>query len=280
MAFIESHFYLECRRMTRPGTEPMDKLDPLRPLQRLLITPAWQCLSGLFDLNGRLRVVFPADPGTVAYLLCLHPSPPGILRPAAFAASSLGPGRLVAPRPCSITQYYLVRALLHVAVILPIMAWIHPWLLQAEDDAIRADPALGNRPVARRRRAGWMMLYGLGSSHQRLLVHYWLHCAFHSAAGCGSFHKVHHQRDRDGAADRQPHPPGELRDAGRRELPCPLRRLLSIGPGGTVRPYTLLRHQLPGAHLQLPWLPTCATFHVCSPWPLARAPSQQPGPAP
>lgn len=169
----------------------MDKLTPLfDPLQRLLIIPLWQCLSGLFDLNGRLGVVFLLISGTVAYLLCLHRRRRG--DPGARSFRRFLGGRAVWLHPSALLdyQYYLVRALLHVAVLLPIMAWLHPWLLQAEDVQSALTRLWGERP--RLAEASWlMMLYGLGVFLISDFVHYWLHRAFHSR-WLWEFHKVHH----------------------------------------------------------------------------------------
>ena len=111
--------------------EPMDKLTPLfDPLQRLLITPLWQSLSGLFDLNGRLGFVFLLISGTVAYLLYLHRRRQGDPETRSFR-HFLG-GRAVWLHPSALLdyQYYLVRALLHVAAA-------------NRGRAIGTDPALG-----------------------------------------------------------------------------------------------------------------------------------------
>lgn len=240
MAFIDSHFYLECRRPTRPRHGAHGQADPLfDPLQRLLITPLWQSLSGLFDLNGRLGFVFLLISGTVAYLLYLRRRRQGDPETRSFR-HFLG-GRAVWLHPSALLdyQYYLVRALLHVAVILPVLTLLHPWLLQTGDVQSALTRLWGERP--RLAEASWlMMLYGLGVFLISDFVHYWLHRAFHSR-WLWEFHKVHHSAT-------VMLPP----TASRIHLVEKLCEMLVKGSclalyggifhwlcGGTVRPYTL-----------------------------------------
>ena len=169
----------------------MDRLSLLFDFaQQWLITPLWHCLTGLLDFNGRLGAPFLLVSGTVAYLLYRHRRRQG--NPGARSFAGFLGGRAVWLHPSAQLdyQYYLVRALLHVALILPILALIHPWLLQAEDVQSALTRLWGERP--RLAQASWlMMLYGLGVFLVSDFVHYWLHRAFHSR-WLWEFHKVHH----------------------------------------------------------------------------------------
>ena len=220
--------------------DPMDRLTLLfDPVQQWLITPLWHCLTGLLDLNGRLGAPFLLISGTVAYLLYRHRRRQG--DPGARSFAGFLGGRAVWLHPSALLdyQYYLVRALLHVALILPILALLHPWLLQAEDVQSALTRLWGERP--RLAEASWlMMLYGLGVFLISDLVHYWLHRAFHSR-WLWEFHKVHHSAT-------VMVPP----TASRIHLVEKLCEMLAKGSclalyagafhwlcGGTVRPYTL-----------------------------------------
>ena len=112
------------------------------------------------------------------------------------------------------------------------------------------------------------MAWGLSSSATS--VHYWLHCAFHSR-WLGVLTRCTTAQTVMVPPSDQPHPPGgeAVRDAGQGSCLALYGRPLPIGLcGGTVRP-TPVRHQLPGAHLQL--LACQPAPHPClallGPWP-------------
>ncbi|MFM5520042.1 sterol desaturase family protein [Aeromonas jandaei] len=159
-------------------------------VQQWLLTPIWHCLTGLLDFNGRLGLPFLLISGLIAYLLYRvrrHQQGPA----AGSFARFLG-GRAIWLHPSALLdyQYYLVRALLHVALIVPILTLLNPWLLQTTDITSALTRLWGERP--RLAEASWlMMLYGLGVFLVSDFVHYWLHRLFHSR-WLWEFHKVHH----------------------------------------------------------------------------------------
>ncbi|PTT46345.1 sterol desaturase family protein [Aeromonas sp. HMWF016] len=169
----------------------MDTLAPLFAyVQQWLLTPLWHCLTGLFDFNGRLGLPFLLISGLIAYLLYrMRRRQQG---PAAGSFAGFLGGRAIWLHPSALLdyQYYLVRALLHVALIVPILTLLNPWLLQATDITSALTRLWGERP--RLAEASWlMMLYGLGVFLVSDFVHYWLHRVFHSR-WLWEFHKVHH----------------------------------------------------------------------------------------
>ncbi len=171
--------------------DPMDTLAPLFAyVQQWLLTPLWHCLTGLFDFNGRLGLPFLLISGLIAYLLYrMRRRQQG---PAAGSFAGFLGGRAIWLHPSALLdyQYYLVRALLHVALIVPILTLLNPWLLQATDITSALTRLWGERP--RLAEASWlMMLYGLGVFLVSDFVHYWLHRVFHSR-WLWEFHKVHH----------------------------------------------------------------------------------------
>lgn len=218
----------------------MDRLALLfESVQLWLIAPLLDCLTGLFDLNGRLGAGFLLISGIVAYLLYRFRRRRG--DPAARDFVGFLGGRAVWLHPSARLdyQYYLVRALLHAALILPLLSLLHPWLLHAEDVVAALVRLWGERPQLAQ--ASWlMMLYGLGVFLVSDFVHYWLHRAFHSR-WLWEFHKVHHSAT-------VMVPP----TASRIHLVEKLCEILTKGSclalysgifywlcGGTVRPYTL-----------------------------------------
>ena len=171
--------------------DPMDTLAHLFAyVQQWLLTPIWHCLTGLLDFNGRLGLPFLLISGLIAYLLYrVRRRQQG---PAAGSFARFLGGRAIWLHPSALLdyQYYLVRALLHVALIVPILTLLNPWLLQATDITSALTRLWGERP--RLAEASWlMMLYGLGVFLVSDFVHYWLHRLFHSR-WLWEFHKVHH----------------------------------------------------------------------------------------
>nr|WP_254204446.1 hypothetical protein [Aeromonas sp. FDAARGOS 1405] len=107
--------------------DPMDTLAHLFAyVQQWLLTPIWHCLTGLLDFNGRLGLPFLLISGLIAYLLYRvrrHQQGPA----AGSFARFLG-GRAIWLHPSALLdyQYYLVRALLHVALIVPLLTLLNP----------------------------------------------------------------------------------------------------------------------------------------------------------
>ncbi|OXY83575.1 sterol desaturase family protein [Oceanimonas doudoroffii] len=147
--------------------------------------PLWRRFAGLFDLNGRLGVVFLAISFTVAFLLYRRRGAVGSF------GQFLGGRRVWLHRSALIDyQYYFLRVLLHAALVVPVLAWLDPYLLRSGDVSARLTQWWGERPWQGESTA-LMLAYGLGAFLVSDFVHYWVHRAFHGR-WLWEFHKVHH----------------------------------------------------------------------------------------
>ncbi len=90
--------------------------------------PLWHRFTGLFDLNGRLGVVFLAISLVVAYLQYRRRNDGHYRHFGHF----LGGRRVWLHRSAIIDyQYYFLRVLLHAALIVPLLNWLDPYLLHS-----------------------------------------------------------------------------------------------------------------------------------------------------
>lgn len=161
----------------------------LQLLETWLITPVYHQLLGLFDLNGRIGLPFLLISLGAAWLLYLQQRQ-WSARDDGFW-QFLG-GRQVFLHPSALLdyRYYFVRAILKVAVVVPVIGLVDPFILRSGDwlaffnNLWSARPQLGEN-------LGLSLLYGLGVFLLRDFIGYWLHRAFHSR-WLWEFHKVHH----------------------------------------------------------------------------------------
>ncbi|SDP89994.1 sterol desaturase family protein [Ectopseudomonas guguanensis] len=157
------------------------------PLTELLAVVIRQ-FQGLFDLNGRIGLVFILLSYSVAYLLYRR------RRVSSGIASFwqfIG-GRQVLLHPSALLdyRYYFVRALLRVLLIVPVIGLVDPYLLHSADYMAFFTNLWGARPQLGEN-LGLSLLYGLGVFLINDFASYWTHRAFHSR-WLWEFHKVHH----------------------------------------------------------------------------------------
>lgn len=159
-------------------------------LYSLLWLPLWHKFTGLFDLNGRMGLFFFAISTLVAYGLYRRQRCLGYTQADGFWRYLGGSEVWWHPSARLDYQYYFVRALLHLALVLPVLVWLDPYLLRSADVRGLLDELWGARPWAGDS-TGLMLGYGLGAFLVADCVHYWVHRAFH-CRWLWEFHKVHH----------------------------------------------------------------------------------------
>lgn len=159
-------------------------------LNTWLVQPVWQTLLGLFDFNGRLGAPYLLISLAVAYGLYHRQRRLGYVRAGGFGAF-LG-GRAVWLHRSALVdyQFYVVRVLLHLALVAPVLAWLAPLRLAPTEVTAWLDALWGARPRLDES-LPLVLLYGLGVFVVSDLVHYWVHRAFH-CRWLWEFHKVHH----------------------------------------------------------------------------------------
>lgn len=159
-------------------------------LNTLLVEPVISQLSGLFDLNGRVGVVFLLLSYAVAYGLFRLRKRRGLTKAPSFW-QFLGGHRVHFHRSALLDyRYYLVRGILNVALLVPIVGAVDPYILRSGDCLA----FFTNLWVARPRvdeNLSLSLLYGLGVFLVSDFKNYWVHRAFHSR-WLWAFHKVHH----------------------------------------------------------------------------------------
>lgn len=159
-------------------------------LQQYLIDPLLQQLTSIFDLNGRLGLLFLAISYAVAFALFRVRKKRGLTDAGSFW-QFIGGGRVYwHPSARLDYRYYFVRGVLKVVLVVPIIALVDPYILRSGDYIAFFTNLWGARP-----RLGeslsLSLLYGLGVFVISDFAGYWVHRAFH----CGwlwEFHKVHH----------------------------------------------------------------------------------------
>ena len=155
-----------------------------------LLSPLINTFFGLFDFNGRLGLPFLCISLLIAFLLYRRQRHLGYSQANNFGAF-LGGRKVWLHRSALVDYaYYFVRALLHLAFIVPVMSWLDPVLLKQGDVTAFLNQVWAARPRIGDN-MGIMLLYGLGAFLVSDFAHYWLHRAFHSR-WLWEFHKVHH----------------------------------------------------------------------------------------
>ena len=87
-------------------------------------------------------------------------------------------------------RYYFVRGILKIALVLPIVGLVDPYVLRSGDYISFFNNLWGARAQVGEN-LSLSLLYGLGVFLVQDFIHYWCHRAFHSRY-LWAFHKVHH----------------------------------------------------------------------------------------
>lgn len=159
-------------------------------LNELLIEPAIVQFAGIFDLNGRFGVLFLCISYAVAYALFRYRAQRQLTDARSFW-QFIGGSRVNFHRSALLDyRYYLVRAILKVALVVPIVGLVDPYILHAGDYMAFFNNLWGARPQLGQNLA-LSLYYGLGVFLLLDFTHYWVHRAFH-CRWLWVFHKVHH----------------------------------------------------------------------------------------
>lgn len=159
-------------------------------LTEWLIEPVTGQFLGIFDLNGRLGVLFLCISYSIAYCLFRFRKQRGLTAARSFG-QFIGGRRVHLHRSAWLDyRYYLVRAILKVALVLPIVGLVDPYILRSGDYSAFFSKLWGARPQLHEN-LSLSLLYGLGVFLLKDFIHYWTHRAFHSR-WLWAFHKVHH----------------------------------------------------------------------------------------
>ncbi|MDH1012939.1 sterol desaturase family protein [Pseudomonas nicosulfuronedens] len=161
-----------------------------RHFTELVISPITNQLTGLFDLSGRVGVVFLLCSYAIAYALFRFRRQRGLTQATSFW-QFIGGARVNLHRSALLDyRYYLVRGILNVALMVPIVGIIDPYILRSGDYIAFFTHLWGARPQVGEN-LGLSLLYGLGVFLVSDFKNYWVHRAFHSR-WLWAFHKVHH----------------------------------------------------------------------------------------
>ncbi len=159
-------------------------------LSAWVIAPVTQQFLDIFNLNGRFGVLFLCASYGVAYGLFRFRKHRGLTDARSFWQFIGGSGVYLHRSALLDYRYYFVRAILKIALVLPIVHLVDPYILRSGDYLAFFSNLWGARP-----RLGenfsLALLYGLGVFLVKDFVHYWAHRAFHSR-WLWAFHKVHH----------------------------------------------------------------------------------------
>ncbi|WP_053161102.1 sterol desaturase family protein [Pseudomonas sp. P1.8] len=165
-------------------------MDVLALLHHYLVEPVSRQFLGLFDLNGRLCLVFLLSSYSVAYCLFRFRKSRGLTDAHSFWRF-IGGGRVYLHRSALLDyRYYFVLAILKVALVLPIVGLVDPYVLRSADYSAFFTNLWGARSQVGDNLT-LSLLYGLGVFLVKDFTHYWGHRAFHSRY-LWAFHKVHH----------------------------------------------------------------------------------------
>ncbi|QEY71492.1 sterol desaturase family protein [Pseudomonas denitrificans (nom. rej.)] len=155
-----------------------------------VINPITHQVAGLFDLSGRVGVVFLLCSYAIAYALFRFRRQRGLTQAASFW-QFIGGSRVNLHRSALLDyRYYLVRGILNVALLVPIVGLVDPYILRSGDYIAFFTNLWGARPQVGTN-LGLSLLYGLGVFLVSDFKNYWVHRAFHSR-WLWAFHKVHH----------------------------------------------------------------------------------------
>ncbi len=159
-------------------------------LMAWVIEPVAHQFVGIFDLNGRFGLLFLGVSYSVAYSLFRYRRRRGLTDASSFW-QFIGAGKVhFHPSALLDYRYYFVRAILKVALVLPIVGIVDPHILRSADYVGFFTNLWGAR-VQVQQHLGLSLLYGLGVFLARDFTHYWTHRAFHTR-WLWAFHKVHH----------------------------------------------------------------------------------------
>ncbi|MCO6058635.1 sterol desaturase family protein [Pseudomonas sp. MOB-449] len=159
-------------------------------LAEWVIEPVSHQFAGIFDLNGRFGVLFLCISYGIAYGLFRFRKHRGLSDARSFW-QFIGGSRVYFHRSALLDyRYYFVRAILKVALVVPIVGLVDPLILRSGDYIAFFINLWGARPQLGEN-LGLSLLFGLGVFLVKDFVHYWAHRAFHSR-WLWAFHKVHH----------------------------------------------------------------------------------------
>lgn len=159
-------------------------------LTELVIDPVTRQFTGLFDLNGRLGVLFLLVSYIAAYGLFLFRKQRALTDATSFWQFIGGNRVHFHPSALLDYRYYFVRAILNVAWVVPIVALVDPYILRSGHYIAFLTNLWGARPQSGET-LGLSLLYGAGVFLLNDFRKYWVHRAFHSR-WLWAFHKVHH----------------------------------------------------------------------------------------
>ena len=167
----------------------MDSL--LGQLNEFAIDPVVNRFIGIFDHNGRFGLPFLLISVLVAYALYRFRRSRNLTKASTFWAF-LGGSRVNLHRSALLDySYYFLFAILNVALVLPAVALIDPYVLESGDYIDFFNTLWGERPQLGEN-IFLSLLFGLGLFLVRSFKHYWVHRFFHTNEWLWEFHKVHH----------------------------------------------------------------------------------------
>lgn len=155
-----------------------------------VVEPVSRQFLGLFDLNGRMGLMFLLTSYSIAYALFRFRKNRGLTDARSFG-QFIGGRRVYFHRSALLDyRYYFVRAILKVTLVLPIVGLVDPLVLRSGDYIAFFTNLWGAR-VQVEENLSLSLLYGLGVFLLKDFMSYWTHRAFHSR-WLWDFHKVHH----------------------------------------------------------------------------------------
>ncbi|MDU9034739.1 sterol desaturase family protein [Pseudomonas corrugata] len=161
-----------------------------KQLVEWVITPITGQFYSIFSFSGRLGVLFLCASYGVAYGLFRFRKQRGLTVARSFW-QFIGGSRVYFHHSAWLDcRYYLLRTTLKIALMLPIVHLVDPYILRSGDYLAFFNNLWGARPRSEEALL-LALLYGLGVFLVKDFVHYWTHRAFHSR-WLWAFHKVHH----------------------------------------------------------------------------------------
>jgi sterol desaturase/sphingolipid hydroxylase (fatty acid hydroxylase superfamily) len=159
-------------------------------LTKWVIKPATHQFLSFFQLSGRVGFVFILVSYVIAYGLFRFRKHRGLTDATSFW-QFIGGNRVFFHRSALLDyRFFVLRAVLGVALVLPVVNLVDPHLLRSGDYIGFFTRLWGARPQVGVN-LSLTLLYGLGVFVVQDFVHYWVHRAFHSRY-LWEFHKVHH----------------------------------------------------------------------------------------
>ena len=155
-----------------------------------VISPLTHQFLGMFQLSGRLGVLFIFISCAIAYGLFRFRKSRGLTDAASFW-QFIGGKRVFLHRSALLDyRFYALRAVLNLALVVPVVALVDPYILRS-GDYVGFFTRLWGARVQAGENLSLTLLYGLGVFLVGDCVHYWVHRAFHSRY-LWTFHKIHH----------------------------------------------------------------------------------------